>query len=121
MHWYSLAAWRGRGAHLLATACAGAAFYYFATAPVYGSGDRLADVNGTYAYFLTGAPLLLAAAPLGVPPRHAAHRLVAIGSALLLTVFALLGAASIGLFYIPAALCAIVGAVEAPASKHTAG
>ncbi|MFE5310783.1 hypothetical protein [Isoptericola sp. NPDC056605] len=66
--------------------------------------------TGAWSY-VTGvvAPVLLAALPLAA--RGRAWTVLSIVSAVCLVVYVLLGGFSVGLFFVPGALCAVVGAV----------
>lgn len=63
---------------------------------------RLAEVNGSKTYFLLAIPLALAALPLLFRSRT-----IRVLSAVLITGWVVIGAASIGLFYIPSAIMMI--------------
>jgi hypothetical protein len=59
-----------------------------------------------------GIPVLISAVPLLFPQKHL-WRASLIFSALALWVFAIIGGFSIGLFFIPAALCMLISALTA--------
>ena len=69
----------------------------------------LAAREGSWAFVLVSFPVLIAAAPL-VVARRAFSRDVTAWAAGLLGAFALLGAASIGLLYVPAVVALVVAA-----------
>lgn len=66
----------------------------------------LLQVNGRSALISLGIPVLIALIPVLIPKRG-----VSIGAAILLSVFAILGGFTIGLFYVPSAITMIVAAV----------
>jgi hypothetical protein len=67
----------------------------------------LADVNGTGIYFLLAIPVAIAGLPLLFRSRA-----VRILSAVLIAAWVVVGAASIGLFYIPSAVMMVWSAFE---------
>ena len=123
-HLRRLAAWSA----LLAAVAASA---WLALAPVYhvegttltadGTPTRsvstatLQEVNGSRIYVLLLAPILLAALPLIFGRRRFATLAAGIGAGLLV-IFAILGSASIGGAYVPAAAFALLAAALARAS-----
>lgn len=72
--------------------------------------ESLLEVAGWGAAALLLIPVAVAAAPLVTPRR--ARRPVAIASASVLGISVILGAASVGLFYLPSAILLVVGAIR---------
>ncbi len=82
-------------------------------APMRSGAAGLAAATGLWAYVVLALPALLAAVPLLVSPARPRRRLN-LAFAAFLGLFALVGAASIGLFYVPVAIALIVAAVAEP-------
>lgn len=74
------------------------------------------EVNGLWVLVLIAVPVLLAALPLSA--RGRAWQPLSITSAALLSACVVLGMVSIGLFFLPAAVVAIVGACLSPRSTR---
>ena len=84
-----------------ATAAALAASLLLAVGPAYEpSGDTLIEREGAWVVGLLAVPVAVVA--LGWIARWRGHRHAALGAAMLLGAFVILGAASIGLFFAPA-------------------
>ncbi|HEU4642597.1 MAG TPA: hypothetical protein VFS44_09090 [Gemmatimonadaceae bacterium] len=79
----------------------------------------LLAVNGPRALIALLLPVLLTALPL-LARRPATRRRLAGAAAVLLGVFVLLGAASVGLFYLPAALALVLAAVASDGASTRA-
>lgn len=71
----------------------------------------LASANGTSVYFLLAIPVLLAAAPLFTMRPYHQFALNAVASVMLVAL-TVVGAASIGLFYLPAALLLVIASIR---------
>ena len=84
-------------------AAAGAATVLLFVMPVYSSGATLIEVNGLSAAWVLLLPVAISALPLWVGGRRAAL-LVRLVATLLLVVFVVVGAMSVGAFYLPAAV-----------------
>jgi hypothetical protein len=82
----------------------------FSQGEISGNGT-LASVNGSSTYIMLAIPVLLAAAPLFTRQRSYHFVLNAV-AAVLIGALAVVGAASIGLFYLPAALLLVVATIR---------
>lgn len=71
--------------------------------------ETLTSVNGPLIYYLLAMPVIFAGVPILL--RFRGIRII---SAVLLTVCVFIGAASIGLFYLPSAITMILAASEKP-------